>query len=120
MPKPKPTIFRGRPVSQEPEMDTTPVEMPLGFTTPTPLQDLIARMVREAVQMETDEEFESPEDADDFDMDDDGLLDLSPYELHEMQEVVPIAEAEPQPAPAPAPAEPEPGPAAKPAPDPVS
>lgn len=90
MSKEKPNPFRARPEGQEKPMDTTPVEMPMGYITPTPLQDLIARMVRQAVEEEKDDEFESIEEADDFDMPDDDLLDMSPYEFDDLEEEEPI------------------------------
>lgn len=83
--------FRGRPPEEEPkELDTTPLEMPVGYQQPTPLQDLIAKMVREAVESEKEEEFETIEDADDFEIEDDELLDFSPYELVELEEDEPL------------------------------
>lgn len=66
-------------------LDTTPVEMPLGASRPTPLQDLIARMVREAVAVEKGEEFESWEESEDFEEEDPDTLDLSRYELQDVE-----------------------------------
>ena len=79
-------LFRSG-IRPEKKMDRTPVEMPLGYCEPTPIQEIIARMVREAVAIERGEEFETMDEADDFDMpdEDDGLLDMSPYELTEIQ-----------------------------------
>lgn len=74
------------------KLDTTPVEMPLGYTRPTPLQDLIATMVRDAVQQENQEDFETLEEADDFEEEDPELLDMSRYELTELNEEVPLAD----------------------------
>lgn len=68
----------------ERELDTTPIEMPLGACRPTPLQDIVARMVREAVAIEKGEEFESWEENNDFEEEDPDVLDLSPYELQEL------------------------------------
>lgn len=68
----------------ERQLDTTPVEMPLGASRPTPLQDIVARMVREAVAIEKGEEFETWEEQNDFDEEDPDTLDLSPYELQEI------------------------------------
>lgn len=87
-------IFRGRPASKEKKMDTTPIAMPAGYAVPTPLQDIIARMVRNAVEQEREEEFETLEESDDFDIDDDELLDLSPYELADLQDEFPMLTAE--------------------------
>lgn len=84
-------IFRGRKPADEPKkLDTTPLELPAGVTAPRPLADVIARMVRDAIQEEKGEEFETPEEADDFDMDDDELLDLSPYEMTDLTEEEPL------------------------------
>ncbi|AXL14875.1 hypothetical protein [Microviridae sp.] len=72
--------------SPDPEMlDTTPIEMPLGAMQPTPIHELIARMVRQAVQAETEEEHETFDEANDFEEDDDTLLDMSPYTLQDME-----------------------------------
>lgn len=90
MSKKQPNLFRGRPVAEEKPMDTTPVEMPMGYITPTPLHDLIASMVRQAVEEEKDDEFETIEEADDFDMPDDELLDMSPYEFDDLVEEEPL------------------------------
>lgn len=67
-------------------LDNTPIEMPLGSQRPTPLHVLIARMVRQAVEVEKQTEMETFEEADDFEEEDEATLDLSPYTLHEMQE----------------------------------
>lgn len=86
---------------REEELDTTPIEMPLGACRPTPLQDLIAMMVREQVQQSTDEEFGTIEEEDDFEEHDPDTLDLSPYEelmLDVNSEDLPTAELEAAPA----------------------
>lgn len=70
--------------------DPTPVEAPLGASRPTPLHDIIARMVRQAVHEEKGDEFETPEEADDFEEEDPDTYDLSPYELAALQEETPI------------------------------
>lgn len=72
----------GRP---DPEvLDTTPVAMPLGSTRPTPIADLIARMVRTAMEQERGEEFETFEESEDFEEEDPDNLDFSPYQLSDM------------------------------------
>jgi hypothetical protein len=64
-----------------------PIEMPLGACTPTPLQDIIARMVREAVEIQTGDDHESWDEANDFEMPtDEDQIDFSPYELTDMTE----------------------------------
>lgn len=67
------------------ELDETPVEMPLGACQPTPLNELIARMVQQAVQQESEDEFETFDEANDFDDVDPDALDMSPYELTELR-----------------------------------
>ena len=88
--KAKAGLFGTASPKDQQKLDTTPVEMPLGYRTPTPLQDLIASMVREAVALETGEDFETPEEADDFEVEDEELLDLSPYEITALQDEEPI------------------------------
>lgn len=99
--------FRGSPVTKE--YDPTPVEMPVGYTHPPSLQDLVARMVRQAIEEEQGEEFESIEEADDLEVTDENLLTMpSDYEIDELTEEEPIAGLleEPDPdEPPPAPAE---------------
>lgn len=70
------------------DIDRTPVEMPVGFMRPTPLEDIIARMVRQAVEEEKNEPFETMEEADDFEEDPEHaeLLDLSPYTFANLQD----------------------------------
>lgn len=87
-------MFRARPAGKEKPMDTTPIAMPMGAMHPTPLADLIARMVKQAVEQEKQEEFETMEESDDFEMDDDDLLDLSPYEFNELTDEFPLSELE--------------------------
>lgn len=77
-------------------LDTTPMEMPLGACRPAPLQDIIARMVREEISREKHEEFETMEEADDFEEEDPDTLDFSRYELSDVQEEVPFDLEEPQ------------------------
>lgn len=66
------------------KLDTTPIEMPLGACRPTPLQDIVARMVREAIAVEAGEEPETWEESNDFEEEDPDILDFSPYELQEL------------------------------------
>lgn len=73
----------GRP---DPEiLDTTPIEMPLGARQPTPIHVLIARMVRQAVEVEKNTEMETFEEANDFAEEDEATLDLTPYTLTDME-----------------------------------
>lgn len=79
--------LRARYGSPDPEiLDDTPLEMPLGARRPTPLHDIIARMVRDAVSQETGDVWETPEEADDFEEEDPDTLDFSPYEFDELSE----------------------------------
>ena len=91
--KPKP--FARMAGGPDKPLDTTPVEMPLGASRPLPLQDIIARMVRDAVQQEQGEEFESWEDSDDFEEEDPDVLDMSPYTFQDLQDETPISAMEP-------------------------
>lgn len=68
------------------DLDTTPIEMPLGARRPTPIHELIARMVKEAVATETNEDYETFDESNDFDEEDPDTIDLSPYELVPMTE----------------------------------
>lgn len=67
-------------------LDFTPIEMPLGACRPTPLQDLIAQMVRQQVMQSREEEFGSITDEDDFEEDEDYTLDFSKYELSDVED----------------------------------
>lgn len=81
----------------EPEMDCTPIELPIGARRPTSLQDYIATMVRNAVEAEKGEVFESWEESDDFEEEDPDTLDFSRYELAELQEEHAIRDYGPDP-----------------------
>lgn len=85
--------------------DPIPVAMPIGYTRPTPIHDLIAKMVRQAIIDEKGDEFESIEEADDFEEEDPDTLDLSPYTLTELNEQEPL-QREPERAPRPEPPSP--------------
>ncbi len=96
--------FRGSPHVKE--MDSTPVEMPVGYSHPPSLQDMVAKMVRHAVVEERGEDFETIEEADDLEVEDDELLlNFSDYEIDDLTEEQPITEltAEPDPPEAPPP-----------------
>jgi hypothetical protein len=68
------------------ELDETPIEMPFNCKRPTRLQDMIATMVKEAVEAEKGDEFETMDEADDFTEEDPNLLDMSPYEFETIQD----------------------------------
>lgn len=67
-------------------LDRTPLEIPAGAIRPPTLEEQIAKFLHMERQRESDMEFESFEEANDFDADDDDLLDFSRYELREIQE----------------------------------
>lgn len=72
------------------ELDPTPMELPAGHTIPTPLHELIANFVRSEREALDEEEYETYEEANDFEEEEDpGLLDFSPYELQELEELEP-------------------------------
>lgn len=106
----KPKRPRRMGVGPDPEkLDDTPVAMPLGCEQPESLDQKIARYVGAAIQSQNQDEFETFDEANDFDEPEEpGLLDFSPYELKEL-EPEPEPEAAPEPAPAPE-SEPEPEP----------
>ncbi len=76
----------GNPKGDPENVDTTPIEMPLGAMRPTPLQDIVARMVREAVESEKGDEFETFEESNDFEEEDPDVMDFTPYEMTAMQD----------------------------------
>lgn len=65
--------------------DPTPVELPVGYEHPESLEAMIARMIRVEAHKSLGEGVESFEEADDFDVEDDGEL-VSEYQMNEMQE----------------------------------
>lgn len=73
-------------------LDTTPVEMPIGYERPESLASMIARMINstELQRAAQKQGLETFEESDDFEMDDDGEL-VSPYQLTDMQEDKPYA-----------------------------
>lgn len=78
------------------ELDPTPMEMPLGHCRPTPIHELIARAVHQEMSQKNDEGYETFEEANDFEMDDvdDVLMDMTPYELNDMQDEYLVEDAE--------------------------
>lgn len=61
--------------------DPTPVQVPLGFHKPEPLEKTIARMMRAANEEAMRQGAETFEEADDFDIPDDPLDPASPFEM---------------------------------------
>ena len=76
------------------ELDKTPVEMPFSAAKPTPINEIVARLVAAHLEHETGQSLETFEEADDFEPEDEDHLDMSPYELSELQAE---AEHDPQP-----------------------
>ncbi len=76
-------------------LDSTPVEMPIGFNQPESLADQMRRFIRDEVSQQRDDDKGSFEEEDDFSDDDEILTN---YELTDMQEVEEIiADEEPLP-----------------------
>lgn len=72
------------------EVDPVPVELP--FARPKSMQQRVDEMVRLALERQAEREgFESPEEAMDFDVDEDPEI-LSKYELSDMQDEEPISD----------------------------
>lgn len=69
------------------KLDPTPVEIPLDYDRPQSLEERISRMMSQyhrQMQYLKNEEMETPEEADDFDIDDDPVDPVTPYEEHFM------------------------------------
>lgn len=67
--------------------DKTPVELPLGYNAPEPLELMIARLIRASTIHAVRNGMESFEEADDFEVEDaEGETVLSNYEVKEMDE----------------------------------
>ncbi|MEM2002530.1 MAG: hypothetical protein QXT77_07805 [Candidatus Methanomethylicaceae archaeon] len=67
--------------------DQTPIEVPLDFSRPLTLQEEIRRFLRiEASYVAENAGFETFEEADDFDVDDEEVEFVSPYEILEMSD----------------------------------
>ncbi len=72
------------------KLDPTPMEIPVGHTQPTPLNELIARFVANELQTQSEGEPESYEEANDFEEPEDpGLLDITKYTLTELEDETP-------------------------------
>lgn len=67
--------------------DQTPLEVPVGFAAPTDLHALIKQLVRAESARAGEDGQETFEEADDFDVEDDGPI--SPYSTTTMQEEAP-------------------------------
>lgn len=92
-------------IGPDPEKcDPTPVEIPIGKGMPPTMAEQIAEAVHAQLSARDNQEFETPEEADDFDEDDPDFLDMSPYERYfhetEIEEMTPsIQEPDPPPEP---------------------
>lgn len=74
--------------------DTTPVEMPLGFKRPKPLQQIVREMIQREFSEQADAEGkETFDEANDFDVEDDDLPP-SPHELLDDEHEFRLAEQE--------------------------
>lgn len=66
------------------KLDATPVEIPIGFERPPTLEEQVRRLMNVEYQrmssLKDMEGLESPEDADDFDIEDDPIDQNTPYE----------------------------------------
>lgn len=69
--------------------DRTPIELPLGYNKPEPLQDMIRRMVRVESDLASRQGFDSLEEADDFECGDEFDSVESRYQTILMQEEYP-------------------------------
>lgn len=71
-------------------LDNTPIELPAGYRTPLGLDEMIARAVANELSLKQDDDPETWDEANDFEVPDDELLDFSPYTLKEVVEVDPV------------------------------
>lgn len=70
-------------VSREP-VSQVPIELPAGSSEPESLESIFARLLHRHTEDKAMEGFDTPEEADDFELEDpDYMLDMSPYELPE-------------------------------------
>lgn len=77
-------------------VDHTPVALPLNYTKPESLTDLIARVIRAESHRASQQGLETVEEADDFDVeeDHDHIGPFSRYQLTDMQEEMPLRKEE--------------------------
>lgn len=64
--------------------ETTPVELPIGYNTPEPLEQMIIRLVRHESQRAAKQDKETFEESDDFDDEDHDVI--SDHQFTDMQE----------------------------------
>lgn len=77
----------------EEKLDPTPMAIPVGFQRPLTMEQQVARLMRSQYEMQAKIRdmtgVETPEEADDFDIDDDPIDMTTPYEEHFMPDVSP-------------------------------
>ncbi len=75
--------------AKHPELpDPIPLEMPIGFDHPPSIRELVQEYVRsEMSQQASKDDMGTFEEEDDFEEDDEALLDLSGFEVHEFEMV---------------------------------
>lgn len=77
----------------EEKLDPTPMAIPVGFERPLTMEQQVARMMRSQYEMQAKIRdmtgVETPEEADDFDIEDDPVDMTTPYEEHFMPDVSP-------------------------------
>lgn len=75
------------------KLDPTPLAIPVGFERPLTMEQQVARMMRSQYEMQAKIRdmtgVETPEEADDFDIEDDPVDMTTPYEEHFMPDVFP-------------------------------
>lgn len=77
----------------EEKLDPTPMAIPVGFERPLTMEQQVARLMRAQYEMQVKVRdmtgVETPEEADDFDIEDDPIDMTTPYEEHFMPDVFP-------------------------------
>lgn len=77
----------------EEKLDPTPMAIPVGFERPLTMEQQVARLMRAQYEMQSKIRdmtgVETPEEADDFDIEDDPIDMTTPYEEHFMPDVSP-------------------------------
>ena len=82
----RPVLHERFHIPPDPPLNQDPVAIPSGYGKPKSLQEMLATMVRDYVQMEREEGFENWDEANDFEPEEDeDLLDVSPYTFSDLQ-----------------------------------
>ncbi len=88
-------VIQSRPSDRE-HPDPIPLEMPIGYGGPPSMRELVQEYVEQTLSRQAQSEgLGTFEEEDDFDVDDDEMLDLSGYEVHEYEMVPEGPEGEP-------------------------